>query len=113
MCEYLSILNFLTTKISLYCLYSSNRWLKNSFMLTHIDTWYPDNREGGLNTPFAVFVINEEEAGMRILFVTPYVPSRIRVRPYQLIKALSTSHEVSLVALLCDEYEGELTQELS
>ena len=49
---------------------------------------------------------------MRILFVTPYVPSRIRVRPYHFIKALSALHEVSLVALVCDEYERELAREM-
>ncbi|HLJ35788.1 MAG TPA: glycosyltransferase [Ktedonobacteraceae bacterium] len=50
---------------------------------------------------------------MRILFVTPYVPSRIRVRPYYFIKSLSKFHEVSLVSLLCDEYERELTRDIS
>jgi sugar transferase (PEP-CTERM/EpsH1 system associated) len=50
---------------------------------------------------------------MRILFVTPYVPSRIRVRPFNLIKSLSTAHEISLVALLCDEYEQEMVQEVA
>src|SRR5712691_11395652 len=50
---------------------------------------------------------------MRILFVTPYVPSRIRVRPFNLIKFLSASHEVSLVSLLCDEYEREMVQEVA
>jgi len=50
---------------------------------------------------------------MRILFVAPYVPSRIRVRSYQLIKALSSSHEISLVALLCDEYEQEMLRDVA
>jgi glycosyltransferase involved in cell wall biosynthesis len=50
---------------------------------------------------------------MRILFVTPYVPSRIRVRPYQLIKALSASHEVSLVALVCDDYERDMARDVA
>lgn len=37
---------------------------------------------------------------MRVLFVTPYVPSLIRVRPYNLIRSLSQlGHSVSLVAL--------------
>ena len=49
---------------------------------------------------------------MHVLFITPYVPSRIRVRPFQLIKALSVSHEVSLAALVCDEYERELVQDI-
>lgn len=50
---------------------------------------------------------------MRIMFVTPYVPSRIRVRSYQLIKALSASHEISLVSLLCDEYEQEMLKDVA
>src|SRR3981189_3739998 len=50
---------------------------------------------------------------MRILFVTPYVPSRIRLRPFNQIKSLSTAHEISLVALLCDEYEQEMVQEVA
>jgi polysaccharide biosynthesis protein PslH len=37
---------------------------------------------------------------MRILFVSPYIPSPIRVRPYQWIRSLSRlGHEVHLVAL--------------
>ena len=37
---------------------------------------------------------------MRILFATPYIPSAIRVRPYQLIRALAgEGHSVHLVAL--------------
>lgn len=35
---------------------------------------------------------------MRILFVTPYVPSPIRVRPYQLIRQLSKRHSVTVLA---------------
>jgi polysaccharide biosynthesis protein PslH len=50
---------------------------------------------------------------MRILFVTPYVPSRIRVRPFNLIKSLSAVHEVSLVSLLCDEYEREMVRDVA
>ena len=50
---------------------------------------------------------------MRILFVTPYVPSRIRVRPYNLIKSLSALHEISLVSLLCNEYEREMVQDVA
>ncbi len=50
---------------------------------------------------------------MRILFVTPYVPSRIRVRPFYFIQSLSKLHDISLVSLLCDEYERELTREIS
>ena len=36
---------------------------------------------------------------MRILFVTPYVPSLIRVRPFNFIKQLSRRHEVTLISL--------------
>jgi sugar transferase (PEP-CTERM/EpsH1 system associated) len=50
---------------------------------------------------------------VRILFVIPYVPSLIRVRPYQLIKALSLKHEISLVALLCDEYEQDMAKDVA
>src|SRR6266478_3067916 len=49
---------------------------------------------------------------MRILFVTPYVPSRIRVRPYNLIKSLSATHEISLVSLLVEEYERAMIKEV-
>ncbi|MCE5324480.1 glycosyltransferase [bacterium] len=36
---------------------------------------------------------------MNILFIAPYVPSRIRVRPFHLIKELSKRHQVTVVAL--------------
>lgn len=36
---------------------------------------------------------------MRILFIAPYVPSRIRVRPFQLINELSKRHSVHVLAL--------------
>src|SRR5947209_1182895 len=49
---------------------------------------------------------------VRILFVTPYVPSRIRVRPFNLIKKLSTTHEISLVSLLVEEYEREMVKDV-
>ncbi len=47
---------------------------------------------------------------MHILFVTPYVPSRIREPLYNLIKYLSAEDEISLVSLLCDEYERDLVR---
>lgn len=50
---------------------------------------------------------------MRVLFVTPYVPSRIRVRPFHFIQSLSARHEISLVSLLCDKYEERLVQEIA
>ncbi len=49
---------------------------------------------------------------MRILFVTPYVPSRIRVRPFNLIKALSTRHEIALVSLVADSYERAMVRDI-
>jgi len=37
---------------------------------------------------------------MRILYITPYVPSLIRIRPYNFIKGLAAlGHEVTLLAL--------------
>jgi sugar transferase (PEP-CTERM/EpsH1 system associated) len=44
---------------------------------------------------------------MKILFIAPYVPSRIRVRPFQIIKELAKSHEIHIVAL--DESDGTST----
>lgn len=49
---------------------------------------------------------------MRILFVTPYVPSRIRVRPFNLIKSLSTRHEIALVSLVADDYERAMVKDI-
>ncbi|HZO75485.1 MAG TPA: glycosyltransferase [Ktedonobacteraceae bacterium] len=50
---------------------------------------------------------------MRVLFVTPYVPSRIRVRPFHFIQSLAPSHEISLVSLVCDRYEEELAGQVA
>ncbi|GAC1342333.1 MAG: glycosyltransferase [Ktedonobacteraceae bacterium] len=49
---------------------------------------------------------------MRILFVTPYVPSRIRARSFNLIKSLSSVHDVSLVALLVEDYEQAIIKDV-
>lgn len=49
---------------------------------------------------------------MRILFVTPYVPSRIRVRPFNLIKHLAADHDISLVSLLADDYELAMVKDI-
>ena len=49
---------------------------------------------------------------MRILFVTPYVPSRIRVRPFNLIKLISKAHEIALVSLVVDDYERALARDI-
>lgn len=37
---------------------------------------------------------------MRLLFVVPYVPSRIRVRPYEFIRTLTMHHHVEVVCLV-------------
>lgn len=51
---------------------------------------------------------------MKILFVSPYVPNRIRVRPYQLICELANrGHSVTLAAVYCDAEEKEDLQELA
>src|SRR5688500_8767262 len=43
---------------------------------------------------------------MRILFVVPYAPSLIRVRPYQLIRALARrGHQLTLLAVWTSEAE--------
>lgn len=49
---------------------------------------------------------------MKILFVVPYVPSLVRVRPYNLIRHLAArGHEISLVTIWTDAREREeLTQ---
>jgi polysaccharide biosynthesis protein PslH len=54
----------------------------------------------------------ERILSVRILFVTPYVPSRIRVRPFNLIKLLSPMHEISLVSLLVEDYEREMVKDV-
>ena len=46
---------------------------------------------------------------MRILFVTPYVPSPIRVRPYHFVQELARRHEVVVLSLWQGERErGDL-----
>ena len=50
---------------------------------------------------------------MRILFVTPYLPSLMRVRPFNFIKHLSSRHEITLVSLIQgDESEVDALREL-
>lgn len=51
---------------------------------------------------------------MNILFVAPYVPNRIRVRPYQLIRALvNRSNEVTLMAVRSSQQEVDDLRELA
>lgn len=50
---------------------------------------------------------------MRILFVTPYIPSLVRVRPYNFLKALvERGHEVTLLALQPPGDVGEALPQL-
>lgn len=50
---------------------------------------------------------------MKILFVVPYVPNLIRVRPYNLIRALSErGHEVTVLTLWVNEQEQKQLEEL-
>lgn len=50
---------------------------------------------------------------MRILFVTPYIPSLVRVRPYNLLKALvARGHAVTLLCLQPPGDSGETLNQL-
>jgi polysaccharide biosynthesis protein PslH len=50
---------------------------------------------------------------MRILYLTPYVPSLVRVRPYQFIRHLAElGHEVTLICLAGKDEEPEALDEL-
>ncbi len=50
---------------------------------------------------------------MRILFIVPYVPNRIRVRPYNLIRELSArGHRVSLATLWTNDQERQEVERL-
>ncbi|MGE0464798.1 MAG: glycosyltransferase, partial [Vicinamibacterales bacterium] len=51
---------------------------------------------------------------MRVLFIVPYVPSLIRVRPFNLIRGLSArGHEVTVATVLASDREEEELGELS
>src|SRR2546421_1161019 len=50
-------------------------------------------------------MISREGDNMRILFVTPYPPSRIRVRGYGFLTQLSQEHEVTIVTQCASEQE--------
>lgn len=50
---------------------------------------------------------------MRILFITPYIPSLVRVRPYNLLQALAQrGHSITLMALQPPGDEGEALPQL-
>ncbi|HDP69228.1 MAG TPA: glycosyltransferase [Actinobacteria bacterium] len=49
---------------------------------------------------------------MKILYILPYVPSPIRVRPYNFIKSLSKRNEVAVLSLVTGEEELKDAQNL-
>ncbi len=50
---------------------------------------------------------------MRVLFVTPYIPSRVRVRPYNLLRVLAQrGHHITLLTLQPPGDEGEALPDL-
>lgn len=49
---------------------------------------------------------------LRLLFVAPYVPSLLRVRPYHLLRHLAARHEVTLFALTTSAEERAQTEAL-
>ncbi len=49
---------------------------------------------------------------MRVLYITPYVPSRIRVRPYNLIKSLAKRNEVTLIPLVQSDHDRQALGEM-
>ncbi|HEX9028396.1 MAG TPA: hypothetical protein VF823_04405, partial [Anaerolineales bacterium] len=50
---------------------------------------------------------------MRILFVTPYVPSSVRIRPFALIRELAAQgHQVTLVCLVQPAWEASYLPEV-
>ncbi|MEK7326378.1 MAG: glycosyltransferase [Chloroflexota bacterium] len=50
---------------------------------------------------------------MRILFVVPYVPNLIRVRPYNLIRSLSArGHQVTVLTVCADEQDWKDVKQL-
>lgn len=56
----------------------------------------------------------KEKDAMKILFVVPYVPSLIRVRPYNLIKYLSKrGHRITLLTLWTSESEKKQLADLN
>jgi sugar transferase (PEP-CTERM/EpsH1 system associated) len=50
---------------------------------------------------------------MKLLFIAPYVPSPIRVRPYQFLRELTRRHEVTIVATGSQAADAEAAAELN
>ncbi len=51
-------------------------------------------------------------AGWRLLFVTPYVPASVRLRPFGFIKQLSKKHRITVVCLVRPNWEMPYVDEL-
>ena len=49
---------------------------------------------------------------MKILFIAPYLPSTLRVRPYRLIQYLSKKHEITFVGLIQPAWTSQFLNEL-
>jgi len=49
---------------------------------------------------------------MKILYIVPNVPSRVRVRPFNLIRRLTQNHEVSVLCLATNEEDRRFAAEL-
>ena len=49
---------------------------------------------------------------MKILFIAPYLPSTLRVRPYRLIQYLSKKHEITFVGLIQPAWTSQFLNDL-
>ena len=49
---------------------------------------------------------------MKILFIVPYLPSILRVRPFQLIQYLSKKHEITVVSLIQPAWTSKFLDDL-
>ena len=49
---------------------------------------------------------------MKILFIAPYLPSTLRVRPYRLIRYLSKKHEITVVGLIQPAWTSRFLDDL-
>jgi sugar transferase (PEP-CTERM/EpsH1 system associated) len=45
---------------------------------------------------------------MKLLFVTPYVPSQIRVRPFNFLRQMATHHQITLLCAVSQGERGDL-----